>query len=91
MKKDHYEIFDVVCHPGNESMGVVVEVSPNGEASVQWFLNASEGVVAWWPVGKLEIVDNLTYLIGRGFNYHGCSSAHLKSKFGKRFRSDRLP
>lgn len=83
-----YEVLDLVFQKSDGSMGIVTEVTESGEASVTWFLNAKETVVAWWYEDELLIVDNLTFAIGRGFNYHGTSSAYLRAGFGKRFNTE---
>jgi hypothetical protein len=80
----NYEVLDVV-RARDGSIGFVQEITDNGDASVVWFLNATETKMAWWAPGKLQIVDNITFALGRGFNYHGSSSDYLRKGFGKRF------
>ncbi len=86
--KYEYEVLDVVRYAADGSMGIVTEITNYGDASVAWFLNATENVVAWWAPGELQVVDNLAFVMGRGFNYHGSSNDYLRKGFGKRFNTE---
>lgn len=63
----------------SKCVGIVTEVSKNGDCSVSWIGN-SPIKCAWWSEKELEVVDNLPNLLSRNMAHPFGSNKDMPDK-----------